>query len=78
MVKAAHGKLTVFYFDIANMFHNIPLPPPFWDLFPLPTVRLGDLPTSTSHSILAHLNRPELPENIRLRRAQSTAPIGFR
>lgn len=62
--------------DIANIFHNLPLPPALWDLFPLPTIRLGHLPRDTQQAVLDHLGIASLPQEV-LRPAQATTPMGF-
>lgn len=46
-LRAGDEKLTGVYCDISNMFHSLPLPSPFIDLFPLPPVRFGDLDADT-------------------------------
>lgn len=75
--KGTPGKLPRIYLDVANIFHNIPLPLPLWHIFPLPTVLFGDIPASTRDSILPQLNLSHLPLDTFLRPALSTVPMGF-
>lgn len=73
-IKAWPGKLSGFYLEVSNIFHNLPLRPPFHDLFPHPTVCFADLPGQTRNSILDQLNLTYLPPDASLLPAQFTAP----
>lgn len=45
------GELKGIWLEITNMFHNLGLPPPFVDLFTLPTISFGELPPNTQELI---------------------------
>ena len=71
------ASIQAFYFDIANMFHNIRLPRSLFHLFPLRTVCFGDLPGTLQRRIAISLSyRPKQDERFRL--LQATLPMGFK
>lgn len=77
LIKAPQDKQEGFFLDMANIFHTLPLLPPLWDLFPLPVVRFGDLPTFAAHAVLAQLQLPHLSSDTLTCPSQSTVPMGF-
>lgn len=48
--------------EFSNMFHILLLPPSFTELFPLPSVRFGDLDGETKDGILATLGVKQLDD----------------
>lgn len=40
------------YLDVANMFHNMPLPIPMTELLPLPTIAYGELDSEARASVM--------------------------
>lgn len=72
------GKLKGIWLDIANMFHNLGLPCPFFDLLPLPTITFGELSTVTQQRVQLALNSHQLDKNTILRPSQRTMHMGFK
>lgn len=65
------------YLDVANMFHNMPLPIPMTDLFPLPTISFAELDQEAQASILKATGAPSLHDDTIIRPSQATMPMGF-
>lgn len=65
------------YLDVANMFHNMPLPIPMTDLFPLPTISYGELNESSQAAVLKATGAPSLHNGTIIRPSQATMPMGF-
>lgn len=65
------------YLDVANMFHNLVVPKPMTDLFPLPPERFADLNSETQKTVLEQVGVVQLHPATLLRPAQATIPMGF-
>lgn len=72
-----NSRLASFYFDVANMFHNISLPPSLVKYFPLKSIPFGNLPGSMQRKLLPCFPcRPKQHELVRP--LQKTLPMGFK
>lgn len=65
------------YLDVSNMFHNMPLPAPMTDLFPLPAITFGELSKDAQVQVLKATGAPTLHQGTTIRPSQATMPIGF-
>lgn len=66
-----------FFFDIANMFHTIRLPPSFAKLLPMSPILFGSLSKETQSAILSTKNT-NLHQHVLVRPLQTTMPMGFK
>ena len=71
------GKLSGFYLDIENMFHNIRLPSHLIKFFLLSKVRFGNLPAQLQMHLVSVLGY-RLHQGDLVRPYQSTLPMGFK
>ena len=71
---SAGSALQAIYMDVANMFHNIRLPPHLSALFPMPTVAVRDLP----QPLQSRLMKSNIRQHETVRPLQATLPMGFK
>lgn len=76
---ARDANLCGFAVDVANMFHNVVLPPWMERLFPMPPIAFGDMPGELQRAVMKALDlglRP--PQGDRFVPHQATLPMGFK
>lgn len=71
------ASVSTFYFDVANMFHDIILPEAVLQLFPMPKLNLHELPDSLSVYLCKTFAGCIAPRPI-FRPCQASMPMGFK
>ena len=77
-IAASAPKLSAYYLDVSNMFHNIILLDWLAKLFPLQTMNMRELDTGTLRRIKMQLPKIDENDNSLLWPCQATMPMSFK